>query len=213
VPDAAYLLWLGVPLLGLFVLSPGLAAVALPQLLANGLSDFPSMTDPRYHSIAGVIPFLIAATVLGIARIATHLRALAAASVLVTSTIVSLTVSPWPLLVGVVPLGGRPHLEAARVESLRSAVALVPSDAKVTVSNRVGAHLSARRTIYVVPVLRDAEWALLDLDDPWATQPGSPLLHKRPSAVRRLARRLEGQGGWVKVFERDHVVVFRRGES
>ena len=67
--DIAYVVWLGLPLLFLFLLSPGLAAVATPELLVNGLSDFRSMTDPRYHSVAAVIPFLIAATVLGIARI------------------------------------------------------------------------------------------------------------------------------------------------
>ena len=72
----------GLPLLFLFVLSPGLAVVALPQLLANGLSDFRSMSDPRYHSVAAVIPFLIAATVFGIARIGAPRRALAAAAVL-----------------------------------------------------------------------------------------------------------------------------------
>lgn len=210
VPDVAYLLWLGVPFLGLFVLSPGLAAIALPQLLANGLSDFPSMTDPRYHSVAAVIPFLIAATVFGIARLSSQLRTLAAASVLVTSTVIALAVSPWSLLVGVVPLGGRTSLPASHVEALREALTLVPRDAKVTVSNRVGAHLSDRRTLYVVPVLRDAEWALLDLDDPWATEPGSPLLHKRPAAVRLLARRLDRDESWVKIFERNPVVVFRR---
>ena len=48
---------------------PALAVVALPQLLADLLSDFRSMSDPRYHSVAAVIPFLIAATVFGIARI------------------------------------------------------------------------------------------------------------------------------------------------
>ena len=67
--DIVYLVLLGFPLLFLFLLSPALAAVALPQLLANGLSDFRSMTDPRYHSVAAVIPFLIAATVFGIARL------------------------------------------------------------------------------------------------------------------------------------------------
>ena len=48
--DIVYLVLLGFPLLFLFLLSPALAAVALPQLLANALSDFRSMTDPRYHS-------------------------------------------------------------------------------------------------------------------------------------------------------------------
>ena len=47
--DIVYLVLLGFPLLFLFLLSPALAAVALPQLLANALSDFRSMTDPRYH--------------------------------------------------------------------------------------------------------------------------------------------------------------------
>ena len=67
--DIVYLVWLGLPLLFLFVLSPALALVAIPQLLANALSDFRSMTDPRYHSVAAVIPFLIAATVFGVARV------------------------------------------------------------------------------------------------------------------------------------------------
>ncbi len=106
--DIAYLIWLGVPLLFLFVLSPGLAAVALPQLLANGLSDFLSMTDPRYHSVAAVIPFLIAATVFGIARISAPRRGLAAAAVLVCSATLAIVVAPWARAVGGVPLGGRP---------------------------------------------------------------------------------------------------------
>ena len=80
--DIVYVLWLGLPLLFLFLLSPGLAAVALPQLLANGLSDFRSMTDPRYHSVAAIVPFLIAATVFGVSRISAGRRPLAVGGVL-----------------------------------------------------------------------------------------------------------------------------------
>ena len=76
--DVIYVVWLGLPLLFLFVLSPGLALVAIPQLLANGLSDFRSMTDPRYHSVAAIVPFLIAATVFGIGRIRPSRQTLAA---------------------------------------------------------------------------------------------------------------------------------------
>lgn len=210
VPDLAYVLWLSVPLCGLFLLSPGLAAIALPQLLANGLSDFPSMTDPRYHSVAAVIPFLIAATVFGVARLPASRRTLAAACVLVSSTLVALVVGPWPRLVGVAPLGGRAPLQARHVEALREAVALVPPGARISASNVVGAHLSARESIYTIPVLGDATWALLDLEDPWATRPESPLLHNRPAQVRLLAHRLDGDGSWRKVFEREGVVVFRK---
>ena len=210
VSDVAYLLWLAVPLCGLFLLSPGLAAVGLPQLLANLLSDFSSMTDPRYHSVDAVVPFLIGATVFGIARLRASRRTLAAAAVLVASVLIGLMVGPWPRLIGETPLGGRETIDKSHVQVLHEAVSLIPSDARVTSSNNVGAHLSARRTIYTVPVVRDATWALLDLEDPWATMPGSPLLHRKPGKVRELARRLERDTTWTKVFERDNVVVFRR---
>ena len=55
-----YVFLLAAPLGGLFVLAPGLAAVALPQLAANLLADWSSSTDPRAHYVAGVVPFLLA---------------------------------------------------------------------------------------------------------------------------------------------------------
>jgi hypothetical protein len=89
-------------------------------------------------------------------------------------------------------------------------VALIPSDAAVTSSNSVGAHLSARRVFYSAPVVRDATWALVDLDDPWVTRPDSPLLHNDPRRVREYASRFRQDAAWQKVFERDGVLVFRR---
>ena len=208
--DIAYLLWLGIPLLFLFLLSPGLAAIALPQLLANTLSDFRSMSDPRYHSVAAVIPFLIAATVFGIARIGRPRRGLAAAAVLVCSATLAVFVAPWGRAVGAVPLGGRPYVSAARVAALADAVALVPSRAPVTASNTVGAHLSARRYIYSVPLLRSAEWVVVDREDPWVVRPDSPILTRHPKVVRSLVTRLETDPAWTKVFDREGVVVFRK---
>jgi uncharacterized membrane protein len=207
--DIAYILWLGVPLLFLFLLSPGLAAVALPQLLANDLSDFRSMSDPRYHSVAAVIPFLVAATVLGIERIGAPRRALAASAVLLSSSLLALVVAPWPRAVGAVPLGGLQPLARAHVEALSEAVALVPRGAPVSASNSVGAHLSSRRYAYTVPFLGRAEWVVLDLDDPWVTRPDSPILTRHPKIVKRLAARLEADADWAKVYERDGVYVFR----
>jgi hypothetical protein len=153
---------------------------------------------------------LIGATVFGIARVSAPRRTLAACSVLVSSMLIGLVVGPWPRLVGATPLGGRAALTSAKVEALRDAVSLIPSEASVTSSNDVGAHLSSRRSIYTVPVVGDATWALLDLDDPWATRPESPLLHRQPAKVRQLARRLERDPAWQKVYGRGGVVVFRR---
>jgi uncharacterized membrane protein len=208
--DVAYVLWLGIPLLFLFLLSPGLAAVALPQLLANGLSDFMSMTDPRYHSVAAIIPFLMAATVFGIARTKPERRGLAAAAVLVCSATLAIFVAPWARAVGAVPLGGRPYASAARVAALAEAVALVPDDVAVTGSNTVGAHLSARRYVYSVPMLGRAEWVVVDRADPWVVRPDSPILTRHPKVVRALVAQLEADAGWTKVFDREGVVVFRK---
>jgi uncharacterized membrane protein len=208
--DVAYLVWLGVPLLGLFVLAPGLAAVALPQLLANVLSDFRSMSDPRYHSIAAVVPLLVAATVLGIARLRPSRRVPAAAAVLTVSATLALAVGPWARAVGGVPLGGRTSLPATKTDALREAVALVPDDAPVTASNSVGAHLSARRRVYSVPVLGSAEWVVVDVDEPWVTRLDSPILTQDPARVRGFARGLERDPDWTKVLDRDGVLVFRK---
>jgi uncharacterized membrane protein len=210
--DVVYLVWLGLPLLFLFVLSPGLALLGLPQLLANTLSDFRSMSDPRYHSIAAIAPFLVGATVLGIARLRSR-QALAAAAILTVSVTLSLVVGPWPRTVGLVPLGSRAVLPEEKRQALRDAVALVPDGAPVTSSNLVGAHLSARRHVYSVPVLGRAEWVVVDLEEPWVTSLDSPILTNHPEVVRGLARRLEGDPAWSKVYERRGVVVFRKDGS
>ena len=210
--DIVYLVWLGLPLLFLFVLAPGLALVGLPQLLANALSDFRSMTDPRYHSVAAIAPFLIAATVLAVARVRPGRRVLAAAGVLVTSASLALVVGPWPRAVGATPLGGRASLSESKIEALRDALALVPAGAPVTSSNEVGAHLSARRQVYSVPVLGDAEWVVVDLDEPWVTRLDSPILTSHPEVVLAFAERLRHDPAWSTVFDREGVLVFRAGE-
>jgi uncharacterized membrane protein len=206
--DLVYVIWLGLPLLFLFVLSPGLALVGLPQLLANMLSDFRSMSDPRYHSIAAIAPFLVAATVLGLVRLRSQ-RLVAAAGVLTVSVTLSLVLGPWPRALGLVPLGSRANLPEAKLEALREAVAVVPDGAAVTSSNLVGAHLSARRHVYSVPVLGRAEWVVVDLEEPWVTRPDSPILTSHPEVVSSFARRLRDDPGWRVVFEREGVVVFR----
>jgi uncharacterized membrane protein len=208
--DIAYLVWLGLPLLFLFVLSPGLAAVALPQLLANGLSDFRSMTDPRYHSVAAVIPFLIAATVFGVARLRPARHGRVAGAVLVCSATLALFVAPWPRAVGSVPLGGRAFLSESRVHALSDAVALVPAGARVSATNAAGSHLSARRYFYSIPYVESADWVVVDVRDPWTVRADSPILTRHPKVVKGVVATLERDADWVKVFEREGVFVFRR---
>ena len=208
--DFAYVIWLGLPLLFLFLLSPGLAAVALPQLLANTLSDFRSMSDPRYHSVAAIVPFLFAATVLGVARLSDSRRGLAVSGALVCSATLALVVAPWPRAVGAKPLGGRESFSAAHVAALDRAVAEIPAQAPVSTSNAAGARLSARRYVYSVPVLRRAEWVLVDLRDPWVVRADSAVLTKHPEVVAAFVKRLRENRAWRQVSDESGVIVFRR---
>ncbi len=208
--DLLYLVWLGLPLLGLFLVAPGLAAVAIPQLLVNGLSDFRSMTDPRYHNVAAIIPFLIAATVLGIARLGESRRQFAAAAVLVCSASMSLFLAPWVRIAGGTPLGGRDTVSASRVDALHNALATVPDHAPVTATNVAGAYLSARRYVYSVPMLGRAQWAVIDLDDTWVVYKRSPILTNRPEIVAAFIARLRRSADWRQVSDEAGVIVFRR---
>ena len=208
--DIAYVIWLGLPLLFLFLFSPGLAAVALPQLLANTLSDFRSMSDPRYHSVAAIVPFLFAATALGVARVSGSRRGLAVSGALVCSATLAFVVAPWPRAVGLKPLGGRPSFSAAHVAVVDRAIAEIPGEAPVATTNAAGARLSARRYVYSVPVLRRAEWVLIDLDDPWVVRADSAVLTKHPEVLSALVRRLRESPEWRQVSDESRVIVFRR---
>jgi hypothetical protein len=174
------------------------------------MSDFRSMSDPRYHSVAAVIPLLVAATVFGVARLSERRRELAAAGVLVCSAMIALVVAPWGRAVGATPLGGRENVEPEHVAALDRAISLVPDDVPVTTSNITGAHLAARQYLYSVPTLHRAEWAVLDLADPWVVSDGSPILTNEPELVRSFAEGLAADPQWQRVFEDESVLVFRR---
>ena len=70
VNDIAYVLWLGIPLLFLFVLSPLALVAFLPEAALNQLSATPTQTSIHFHYLAAAIPPLVAATVLGAAALA-----------------------------------------------------------------------------------------------------------------------------------------------
>lgn len=216
--ELLYLLLLAAPLLGLFLVAPSLALVSLPQLLVNMLADAAGPTDPRHHYIAGVVPVLAAATVLGVARFAPPRRAPAAAAVLATSAALAVAFGPWPGPFERVPLRYELDAPPGHTDVLRRAVGLVPADAAVTASNKAGSHLAERRFLFLVPVLENteakAEWVLLDTYDRWLSHDGLPFLVERPRAeVEAFRDRLLADPTWVVRLEEGGVYVFERRTS
>jgi uncharacterized membrane protein len=209
-PDLVYVAALALPLAASFLLAPGLAAVALPQLGVNTLSDWPATTDARHHYIAAIVPFLVAASALGLSRVSTPRRVQAATMVCVCTVASAIVVGPWPGAPGASALSLRPDVPASRANALEAAVALVPMDASVSATNRLGSHLSARRYFYSVPLVEPAEWIVLDAEDPWIEGSESGSTRFDPDVGSRFKERVRSDPRWKQVFGREGVYVFQK---
>lgn len=208
--DIVYLLWLSAPLLGIFLLSPALAAVAVPQVLVNGLSDWPTTTDPRHHYIAGAVPFLLAASVIGLARLPRERRVPWAAAVLAASGALALMLGPWPGAPGARPVALHTEFPEKHVAALAAAVALVPANDAVSATNAVGSQLSERRYLYSVPVIGRARWIVLDTWNTWMPGTASREEGLQPELMRAFLDRVQRDPEWRLVFDQDGVLVFQR---
>ncbi|HET9324919.1 MAG TPA: DUF2079 domain-containing protein [Gaiellaceae bacterium] len=198
--DLVYLLELGLPLAGLFLLAPLAALPAVPELAANLLSSVSTQTSIRFHYTAPITPFLFAAAILGAASF--YRRREGAVILLAASLAGALLVGP--LRAGeLAPARRSQHDRAAE-----RALALVPPAAATSSTNLLGAHLSERRRVYSFPVVRDAQWVLVDLKHPSYLDRSST-----PSTAAVPLARLLASGSWRKVFDEDGVIVLERTSS
>jgi uncharacterized membrane protein len=191
-----YVLLLFVPFLCLFLLEPLLALAAAPDFVINLLST-PSQTKIVYHYTAGIIPFIVAGSIFGLARyrrhaprISLYVLALAAVSALFS-----------PLLVGVQNI---PEAFASNPvhRAKANALALVPADVSVAASQQLAAYLSARRRIMIFPfAVREARWVVVDEADP---------TYKREGWYHHRIALLKHNADWRVVYSTDGVLVFRK---
>jgi uncharacterized membrane protein len=201
-----YLLDLVLPLAGLCLLAP-IALAALPALLLNLLSATPTQTSIHFHYTAAEIPPLIAAAVLGGARLHDRWR-LPAATIALSAALLgnyALGAIPlWSELPGGETLQARAAIVSAHDRVAAQALRLIPPDAVVSATNSLGAHLSARRRVLSFPYIQDATWVAVDESRPGYADRLAPL----PTAVQVVW--LRRNPAWRLVFERDAVLVFHR---
>ncbi|MFL5963911.1 MAG: DUF2079 domain-containing protein [Gaiellaceae bacterium] len=189
-----YVLLLLGPLLALWLLEPLLLLGAVPDLAINLLSSKGDQTAIPYPGTAGIIPFAVAATIFGVARLKRNPDRVSfyvlagAACIAVYSPIYSVRsdLKAW----------GSP----ARAAKLR-AVELVPSGAPVSASNQLGGHLSARRYSYIFPTLGRARWVVIDRADP---------TYGDTAGYRRTVREIESSPNWELQYSSHGVVVLRQ---
>lgn len=223
-PRLGYVLGLLLPMLGLALAAPLLAAVALPQLLINLLANAGPAQTVEYHYAVLMVPVIVAASLLGLANLRRRRpggaagRALAHGGVMATAIVgATLTVGaflgPLPIW-GWLPGGwsGSP-LHAftvdAHARALQRAVDLVPDGVAVSATNEAGSHLSARRRIHLFPKLADATWVLYSQSGrAKAMARDRPTL--RPVGTWAKVRLLVRSRQWQLVFQQDGVRLYRK---
>jgi uncharacterized membrane protein len=189
---AAYLVLLLLPFFGFWLLEPLLVLGAVPDLVINLLSSDGHQTSLVFQYTAGVVPFIFAASIFGVARFRGRANQLSL-WVLVGAGVLA-AYSPLRLVGSDVQALGSP-LVAAKSHALE----LVPDGAPVSASNQLGAYLSERRYIYEFPATRHARWVVLDMND--STEGGS---------YKRVVRRLESDTAWQILYSSHGIVVLRR---
>jgi uncharacterized membrane protein len=195
--DLVYLLELGAPLAGLFLLAPVALIAALPELVANLLSSVSNQTSIRFHYTAPIAPFLFAAAILAASRVR---RPDVAAGVLLAASLGGALLL-GPLRAGELRLERRsPHDRVAD-----RAIGLIPPNAVVSSTNGLGAHLSERRRIHSFPVIRESEWVAVDLER-------ASYFDRRsdPSTTAVALASLLESGSWRKILDEDGIIVLTR---
>jgi uncharacterized membrane protein len=182
---------------GIFFVSPLFALGAVPDLVINVLSNDPNQTSFQFQYTAGVLPFLLAATIFGAARLRRRLPSLptAALAVAIVGCLVLGPLSTFPSVIrGALP--GNSDREAKA-----DAVALIPSGVAVSASNQLAGHLSVRRRIYVFPAVGVARWIVVDPSD---------VTELQARGFHASIGRIESMPEWRLVYERRGIMVFHR---
>ncbi len=215
----SYLVALLAPLAFLSLAAPLLAAGALPEVLINTLSDWFPQYSIEFQYVAVIVPFVVAAAILGLARLRRRdrpewlARALerdrAVAGAWIAVVLVSgVVLGPLPWWGAVPAIGSDERVEQYRLgdhaRAAARAVALIPDGVPVSAGNLPGAHLSERERILTFPVLGEAEWVIVDRRRPYLGDRLAPVAH-----AARVAD-LRASPGVRLVLEEDGVMVFRR---
>jgi uncharacterized membrane protein len=190
-----YIFQLSAPLAGLFVLSPWLAAVAVPVIAWNLLSTFWYQHSIQYHYSLVVMPVLVAGVVFGVAKLRQSWKRTFLLLVLGTSLLTSVTWGQHSLAVNpreVLP-GNAPIAIAGR-EILKR----IPADAVVSLYDPLTTHAAHRKEVYFFPNPFSALYYGLNDSEAGVRLPASDRI-EYVVLPRYMAGGLREVWNWVKV--------------
>jgi uncharacterized membrane protein len=220
----AYVAGLLLPLLLLPLAAPLLALAALPQLLINLLASSGPVQTVEYHYAVLLVPFLVAAALLGLAKLRARRLPRPLGRVLARPGLVALLMvgavvvagarqGPLPIW-GWLPFGWEGSslhvfVQDDQTRALQRAVDLVPADARVSAVNAAGAHLSARRRIQLFPRIQGAEYVIV-ADGKRFRDVARDRPTLRPPGYGARALMLSRSERWRVVFSEEEVILYQR---
>jgi uncharacterized membrane protein len=202
--DLRYVLWVLAPTAYLALLAPLVLVAVVPQLGVNLVAEWSTAALPMFHYAAAIVPVIVAATIMALARFPARFRAAAAGAALAASVLVLSAHPPRP---GAQAFIFAETYSAARRAALADALELVPDRVPVAATNRLGAHLSERRVIQLFPELEGADWAVVDTRNPWLPGAGE---EARWQDFAREIQRLARDPAWRLRFDRRGVRAYER---
>lgn len=180
------------PFLGLWAFEPILLLGAVPDLAVNLLSSRASQSTIFGHYTAGITPFVVAASVLGAAKL--RQRRVVGPALIGTACLLA-TLGPFIYLTRLeTPGHGR------QVEAMRQAVRIIPPTAPVSATRSLGGDVSERRTVALFPMVSRADWVLV----------GPATGFDNIGAFERRLAEIRASQSWTKVFDRSGIELFRR---
>lgn len=153
------------------MLDPVSLALGAPLILANVISNYPAQYSGTFHYSAPVVPYFVLAAIGGSAWLIKKVRARetrnekrALGLILVPVFLIALA---YHLLAGYTPLARAYAFPPIRAhnELFARFAAQIPRDAKLSITPSLHPHLSHREYLYRYPVVNDADYVLLDVNE------------------------------------------------
>jgi uncharacterized membrane protein len=190
-----------VPFLGLWLLEPLLLLGAVPDLVINLLSAKPEQTTIYWQYTAGIVPFVVAASIVGAAKLKRSPDSVSLVAVVAIGCIALF--SPISRI-AVTDLAHARSSDPTHVAKSH-ALGLIPPGVPVSASNQLGGLLSERRFIYTFPIRKDAVWVIVNAKDE---------THSDRRAYKQNIAAINASPEWRVVYRSHGVEVLRkRGTS
>lgn len=202
-----YLRQLFIPLGFISLLSPTYLIFAIPDLLIDLLSNNPQLHQIYYQYSATITPFIFVSSIYGVGQFMKWFPKISKSLLIIYLLLFTLFSAYF---FGPLPGAKKPNVDMFTKPYLNKKIVenfllQVPEEYSVAATNNLGSHLSHRQSVSTIPLgINKADVVLFLLRD-GSAQPSL-------AAQIKMAEDMNLDKKYIKVFEKDDFVVFKKQE-